>query len=64
MMVRQACVLADSVYLEITVLVGNAIDVHGPVAALSCDIFVEWIPGNTLHEVVVFRQLMKALAWG
>jgi hypothetical protein len=59
--IRKLGVLAHSMHLQIAVLVRNAVDVHRPVAALGRDIFIQRVPGNALHEVVMLGQLVKTL---
>lgn len=55
-------VLAHSVKVKAPVLGGNAVNVHGPITALSSNILVEWIPCNALDIVIVFGNLVDALA--
>ena len=41
---------------------GEVIDMHGAVAALGGNIFVEGVPGDTLHVVGVFSYFLHAFA--
>lgn len=63
MVMRHFGVAADSVGFECTVLGGYTVDVHGTVAALSCDVFVERIPGNALDEVIVFCDFADTFSY-
>lgn len=69
MMVWQAGVLAHGMYFQVAMSVRDAVHVHGPIAALSGDIFVERIPRDTLYEMIVFGHLvdtftcMKVSIW-
>jgi len=42
---------------------GEAVDVHGAVAALGGNVFVEGVPGDALHVVGVFSYFLQAFAW-
>lgn len=63
MSMRHACVLADSVSLKGTLLSGYAIDMHGAVAALGCDILIERVPGYALNVMSMFSNFMYAFAY-
>ena len=48
--------------LEAARLVRDVVDVHGPVAALCSDVFIQRVPGDTLDVMVVLRDFVHALA--
>jgi hypothetical protein len=56
----QACVLAYGVRLEVALFCRYTVDVHGPVAALGGNIFVERVPRDTLDVMIVFSNFMHA----
>ena len=56
-------VLADSMHFQGTLLGGDIVDVHGSIAALSSNIFVEGVPCNSLHVVIVLREFEHAFAF-
>lgn len=55
-------ILSDSVNLDIPLLERDTVDVHGPIAALGGDVFVQRVPSNPLHIMIVFRYLMDTFA--
>lgn len=60
---RHARVFADSMGLKGALLGGDAVDVHGAVAALRGNVFVERVPGYALHVVRVFGDFMYAFPY-
>jgi hypothetical protein len=60
--VREPSILAEGMDFQVTtMLVRDAVYVHGPIAALCSDKLVERVPRNALDEVVVLRNFMNAL---
>lgn len=55
--VGHTCVLPYGVRFEASALHGDAVDVHGTIAALSRNVFVEWVPCYTLDVVGVLSDL-------
>lgn len=55
-------VLAYCMNFQVTILLGDAVDVHRTIAALSSNIFVQWIPCYTLYEMIMFRNFMDAFS--
>lgn len=55
-------ILAYSMNLQVALLEGDAVDVHGPVAALSGNVLVERVPRHALHVVIMFGDFVHALA--
>ena len=60
MAVSHAGVLANCVNFEISVLLRDAVDVHGPITALSCDVFIEGVPSDALDKMIVFCDFVHA----
>ena len=55
-------ILAYSMELESAMFGRNAIDMHGPIATLCSNVFVEWVPCDALDVMVVLSNLVDALA--
>ena len=62
MMMGHAHVFAHSVGFECSMLGGYAVDVHGAIAALSRNVFIQRIPCDTLHIVGMLSDFMHAFA--
>jgi hypothetical protein len=56
-------VFAKGMSFECALLGRDAVNVHGAVAALSCNIFVEGVPGHTLYIVSVLGDLVHAFPY-
>lgn len=63
MPVRHLHVLAYRMHFEGTVFVLEAIDVHGSVATLGSNVFVQRVPRDTLHVMVMFGNFVYAFAY-
>lgn len=60
--VGHARVLANSVGLEASLFGGDAIDVHGTVATLGRDVFIERVPGYALDVMRVFSKFVHTFS--
>jgi hypothetical protein len=56
------CVLANSMSFEGALLGGDAIYVHGAVAALGCDVLIKRVPGYALDIMCVFSDFVHTFS--
>lgn len=55
-------VLTHGMRFENALFRGDAVNVHGAVATLGCNVFVERIPGDALDIVAVLRNFLHTFA--
>jgi hypothetical protein len=63
-MILYSGVFPNGMGFKVALFVGDAVDVHGAIAALSGNVFIQWIPSDSLNIVVMFSYLLHTFAWG
>jgi hypothetical protein len=63
MSMGHACVFAYSMSFEGPMLGGNTVNVHGTVTALSCNVFVQRIPGYSLDIMRVLSNFVYTFTY-
>ena len=50
-------------HLKVALLIGDAVNVHGAITTLGCDVLVKWVPCDTLDVMIMFSNFMHAFAY-